>query len=61
MAGCVRHGRQNTHRVHEERAAAYSMYFLESNDLQKTTAKILIFAVGADGKQPTSNGDETDE
>jgi hypothetical protein len=37
--------------VHEERAAAYSMYLLESNEpAEEKQLKILAFAVGTEGE-----------
>ncbi len=50
------------HRAWEERAAAYCMYFLESNEpSQDKQLTILAFAVGADSKRLTGDGDATDE
>ncbi len=59
---CVCHGPQKLHRAHEERAAAYSMYLPESNEPSEDKQhKILAFAVGADRKQPASDGNAADE
>jgi hypothetical protein len=48
--------------VHEECAAAYSMYLPESNKpSEEKQLKILTFAIGAEGEHPSSDGDAADE
>jgi hypothetical protein len=49
-------------RVHEERAAAYNMYFPESNEpSEEKQLKVLAFAIRAEGEHPSSDGDAADE